>query len=164
MISEHFRLATERMILRPFMASAEDALADLQLYADQKGKRRVPEVVTPRQLARYRRDLPYAFEIEEYRLGGFLKATGALAVNIEMSPQSPDPIHYLSVHTMRGFRGQGYGPEAIRAALPFFKAVDGRGIHAQVNQDNGSSLRMMEKLGYKRDDVPRNGFFLFVLK
>lgn len=161
-LSPTFRLASERLIIRPFMDSAADALTDLRQWADDRG-RSLPKTIGPRQLKRYREGLAMASEIEEYRLGGYLKNGGAFVVNIEMSPQSLDPIHHLSVHTMRAYRGQGYGGEIIRAVLPFFRAVDGKGIIGLVKRDNAASLRMMEKLGYAPQGM-EGDFHRFVLK
>lgn len=164
MISEQFRLASERLIIRPFTESVADAVCNLQMYADQRGKRRYPEHIGPRQYAEYVSGLRMAYDLEEYRLGGFLQNGGTFVANIEMSQQTLDDCYDLSMHTMGRFRGQGFGPELFTCVLPFFKAVGSKGIRAQVKEDNRPSLRMMEKLGYKPEPGLHDGFYHFIIK
>jgi RimJ/RimL family protein N-acetyltransferase len=50
------------------------------------------------------------------------------------------------------YRGQGYATEAARALIDFGFAYLGlHRIHADTNSDNLSSLRVMERLGMRRE-------------
>ncbi|MCI8863359.1 MAG: GNAT family N-acetyltransferase [Lachnospiraceae bacterium] len=49
------------------------------------------------------------------------------------------------------YRRQGYGEEACRAALAYGRQVlDFPGVSAYIERENGSSLSLIEKLGFKR--------------
>ena len=49
------------------------------------------------------------------------------------------------------YRRQGYGEEACRAALAYGRQVlDFPGVSAYIERENGSSLGLIEKLGFKR--------------
>ncbi|NIV36970.1 MAG: GNAT family N-acetyltransferase [Anaerolineae bacterium] len=64
------------------------------------------------------------------------------------------------------YRGQGYATEAARALLDYgFASLDLHRIHADTNSDNVASLRVMERLGMRREArlreaVPSGGKWL----
>src|SRR5690606_38652938 len=52
--------------------------------------------------------------------------------------------------------GKGYAAEAVRAVLRFaFEAMDLHRVEADVDPDNGASLRLLERLGFRREGYLR---------
>jgi RimJ/RimL family protein N-acetyltransferase len=59
-----------------------------------------------------------------------------------------------------GYRGQGYATEAASALLDYgFNVLGLHRIHADTKSDNVPSLRLMERLGMRREAVLREAVF-----
>jgi RimJ/RimL family protein N-acetyltransferase len=62
----------------------------------------------------------------------------------------------------RAWQGRGLAAEAVAAALRFgFDAMDLRRVEADVDPDNGASLRLLERLGFRREGLLRQRWFTF---
>ena len=58
--------------------------------------------------------------------------------------------------------GRGYAQEAVRAALRFgFEAMDLHRVEADTHPDNAASLRLLERLGFRREGHLRERWFTF---
>lgn len=56
----------------------------------------------------------------------------------------------------RAHWGQGFAQEAVRAALRFgFDAMDLHRVEADVHPENAASLRLLERLGFRREGLLR---------
>ena len=61
-----------------------------------------------------------------------------------------------------GVEGRGYATEAVRAALAF--AFGPMGVHrveADVDPDNAASLRLLDRIGFRREGLLRDRWFTF---
>ena len=69
---------------------------------------------------------------------------------LSLSPEGREPDLGISIY--RQFRGLGYGAEAFRLAVDYiFQNMDLHYIVAGAREDNKASIRMLEKIGFKRD-------------
>jgi RimJ/RimL family protein N-acetyltransferase len=61
----------------------------------------------------------------------------------------------------RAHWGRGYAQEAVRAALRFaFTAMDVHRVEADVHPDNEASLRLLERLGFRREGYLRTRWWV----
>lgn len=61
----------------------------------------------------------------------------------------------------RAHWGRGYAQEAVRAALRFaFTAMDVWRVEADVHPDNAASLRLLERLGFRREGYLRTRWWV----
>ena len=62
----------------------------------------------------------------------------------------------------RAHWGQGYAREAVRALLRFaFDRLDLHRVEADVHPDNAPSLRLLERLGFRREGLLRQRWFTY---
>ena len=61
-----------------------------------------------------------------------------------------------------GAEGRGLATEAVRTALAFaFGTMGLRRVEADVDPDNAASLRLLERLGFRREGLLRDRWFTF---
>ena len=59
-------------------------------------------------------------------------------------------------------QGRGLASEAVRASLAFaFGPMDLHRVEADVDPDNEDSLRLLERIGFKREGLLRERWFTF---
>lgn len=98
---------------------------------------------------------------QEYIFGVFLRATNEHLGNIDLSTIRREENQWAnlgySVHNQ--YQRQGYGREAVRAALiTGFETLNYHRIEAAINLDNEPSIALVESVGMKKECV-RSGFF-----
>lgn len=61
----------------------------------------------------------------------------------------------------KAHQGKGFAYEAVHAALEFgFKELNLHRIEAQLHPDNSASARLLEKLGFRREGLMRQNYFI----
>ena len=160
------RLETERLVLRPPRATDVPELrralranaAHLQPWSVAPGPGEDPASLTAvsQALLRHRREWKggqgFVFLLVprhgEDRVIGRVALGGVLRGAFQNA--------YLGYWIDAAHQGQGLMPEAVRAATTF--AFSGAGLHrvqAAVMPSNTRSLRVLEKVGYRREGVAR---------
>lgn len=62
----------------------------------------------------------------------------------------------------RAHWGRGYAQEAVRAVLRFaLEAMDLHRVEADTHPDNAASLRLLERLGFRREGLLRERWFTY---
>lgn len=95
--------------------------------------------------------LYYCFAIEPNKLGHIV---GAIHIKIEDEKNRSGSIGYA---LDSDYRGQGIMTEAVQAVLAFgFKTLSLHRICAVVDTENESSLRVVERAGFKHEGLMRS--------
>jgi [ribosomal protein S5]-alanine N-acetyltransferase len=147
------RLATDRLVLRPFRA---DDFAAVHAYASDPevvrfmdwGPNRVEDTrfYLDRMLAR--RETQHTFAVERVADGTVIGAAELQVVSGEH--RRADMGYVLG----RAAWGQGYATEAAAAILRYgFDHVDLHKISATCDPDNVASARILEKIGMRREGL-----------
>lgn len=147
---------TERLRLRPMTVADVPALrewmADKSLYAYWgKGPSRTdknPKLLFERP---ERQTKSFHLGIEEVKSG---KVIGDLWVYLIVS----DRMASVAIRLAPSCQGVGYGTEVLAAMTRFcFERTELRRLHAEVDVRNVASYRMLEKCGYRREGMVRQG-------
>ncbi len=160
------RRSTERMELRPLEASDEGAWVRALLESAGAWGPWTPAVdpsLTPQE--RFERELRRgrsgAQAGTHFRMGAFAAdgmMVGMFALNeiVRGVAQSAHAAWQVST----GFVGRGYGTEGVRAILDFAFAQPPEGlalhrVQASIMPANAASLRIAEKVGFRREGIAR---------
>ncbi|HLX77316.1 MAG TPA: GNAT family N-acetyltransferase [Acidimicrobiales bacterium] len=57
---------------------------------------------------------------------------------------------------LEAYRGRGYATEAVRGLVDWAKSQGARAVYASVSPDNGSSLAVVNKVGFRRVGTQRD--------
>ena len=151
-------IETERLALKPLVISDSDSL--LEIFSD-------PEVM------RYWNTAPWATNQdsldfiteskgsmqrqESLILGVYLKSTGELAGKCMLfSYDKESKRAEIGFGLGRSFWGKGYICEAGEALIQYgFNTLGLRRIEAEIDPDNHSSAKALEKLGFSREGLLR---------
>ncbi len=146
-------LRTPRLLLRPFrMADVDDVFANA---SDPEWGRyiQVPAPYTPRDAEEFVARV--VLTKPEDNLRWALVHDGRVAGNVDLTP-GPVGVAELGYALARPLWGQGLVTEAAKAVLAYgFESLSLVRIFAYAVSDNGASLRVMEKLGMKREGLLR---------
>lgn len=156
-MSDAPRVETERLILRGRKAEDFDAYA--ALWADPEVTRYAGGSPLSREdaWAKFARAagmwalLGYGFwSVEEKATGEVVGDAGLADMRRDMTPSLDGKLECGWAFARRTW-GRGYATEAMRAALAWgdFK-FRGRTFSAIINPDNGASVRVAEKLGFRQ--------------
>jgi RimJ/RimL family protein N-acetyltransferase len=94
------------------------------------------------------------------QVGLELKETGKLVGDVGLKPEHDLRIVEFGISLSRDFQGQGIASEALTAI--FDHLFGERGVHritGLTDVDNTASIRLMERLGFKREGHYRESFF-----
>jgi RimJ/RimL family protein N-acetyltransferase len=157
-MDEHFRLETERLVLRPYR---HEDLDDLHaMFSDPDHMTWYPHPFEPaesrawleRQIARYT-DPGYGLLIVEDRgTGEFLGTAGPATMLVE-------GVGHVEIgwHTKPGRKGQGFAPEAGAAARDWaFGHLEVDHLISLVRPENTGSNRVAQKIGMHVDRVVKH--------
>ncbi len=146
-------LRTSRLLLRPFrMADVDDVFANA---SDPEWGRyiQVPAPYTPRDAEEFVAHLVLTDPEDDLRWA--LVHEGRVAGNVDLTP-GPEGVAELGYALARSVWGQGLATEAARAALAYgFESLGLVRIFAYAVSTNAASLRVLEKLGMKREGLLR---------
>ncbi|MCY3647811.1 MAG: GNAT family N-acetyltransferase [Chloroflexi bacterium] len=146
-------LRTRRLLLRPFgMADVDDMFANA---SDPEWGRyiQVPAPYTPRDAEKFVARV--VLTDPEDNLRWALVHEGRVAGNLDLTP-GPEGVAELGYALARPVWGQGLATEAARAALAYgFESLGLVRIFAYAVSTNAASLRVLEKLGMKREGLLR---------
>jgi RimJ/RimL family protein N-acetyltransferase len=150
-------LTTERLTLRPL--SAADAPALFEVFSDPDAMRYWSSPPHP-DLARTEamiEAIAEGFEDRSNLQWGIERdADGSLLGTVTLMPAGDQPRAELGYILASAHWGRGYGGEAQRRAIAF--AFEDLGLHrleADTHPANESSLRSLERLGFRREGVLR---------
>ncbi len=158
--------STERMTLRPLRDDDEKEFVRTVTESAEAWRPWVPAAsrdVTPRELFRREHDraLRGTRAGTHLRLGGFgqdNRLLGLFSLNeiVRGVFQSAYAGWQVTAHRM----GEGLATEGVRAlvSIAFAPEPDGLGLHrvqANIMPGNGASLRVAEKVGFRREGVAR---------
>ncbi len=141
------RLETDRLILRNF---TEKDINDFYEYMSLEST------------ARYEDFDPKTYEECIYSLKGRIPRDNIMAVILKESGKLIGDVHYsdkgeyetyeIGYHFNEKFWNNGYATEACIAMLDYiFNELGGRRIYAECNEDNYSSIKLLERLGMRRE-------------
>ena len=142
-----FSIDTERLYLR--LRDREDAACNLELLGEHDGGTNLTLVEAERHLAEQK--------VEAHESGfGFLgirrrddgEVIGYCGLLVGRGSFDEPEIAY---ELLRHARGQGYATEAARAVLASAFATGRRRVWSTVRARNEASLRVLDKLGFRRD-------------
>jgi ribosomal-protein-alanine N-acetyltransferase len=151
-------LETERLILRTWLLN--DLRDFFEIYGDQEVWRFVDPQGVFKDQATARRALQngIAYQVEH----GFChwaaveKSRGHVIGACGFNLFEGGPRLELVYHFARLFWGQGYATEAARACLHYaFERLEAPQVVASVDKNNTASRRVLEKIGFVRDESSR---------
>jgi ribosomal-protein-alanine N-acetyltransferase len=146
--SEHTRLRTERLVLRPFQADDAEAIAR---YADDEDYRRYlsPTHPGPEEFVAHNVGVDWSVERPwVITLGGAIVGSAFLGINSE------DDAAELSCLVAPAFWRKGIALEASRAAVEHaFVDLELSKVVARSDSRHRASIRLMTKLGMRSDGV-----------
>ncbi|MDE2669762.1 MAG: GNAT family N-acetyltransferase [Chloroflexota bacterium] len=146
-------LRTPRLLLRPFrMADVDDMFANA---SDPEWGRyiQVPVPYTPRDAEEFVARV--VLTDPEDNLRWALVHDGRVAGNVDLTP-GPEGVAELGFALARPLWGQGLVTEAATAVLAYgFESLSLVRVFAYAVSNNAASLRVMEKLGMKREGLLR---------
>lgn len=156
MLAPTYPIVTERLLLRPFEAADRDALYELQrhpevaryLYWLPSSREEVAEA-----LAKRSRQMRIVVEGDALVLAVVVRDSGTLVGDVILGWRSAEPrqgeIGYI-LHP--DYQGLGYATETSRTTLAL--GFEGLGLHrivARCDARNAASVRVMERLGMRRE-------------
>lgn len=149
-------IMTDRLLIRPMRAGDADALRewmpDPTIYKYWgKGP------------GRSEKDPALMFEKEErpsksFHLGIAERSSDRVIGDIWIYLIEQDRMAQAAVRLARAVHGRGYGTESLSAMTRFcFENTELRRLWAKVDAENTASCRMLEKCGYVREGLIRQG-------
>ncbi|MCF2556758.1 GNAT family N-acetyltransferase [Fournierella massiliensis] len=145
---EDFRIETGRLVITPLTQEDKEACVDLALEGT------IFELLGSETLARTARAAAWREIGAPGNLNGVLRLhTGEFCgrVCIQQTRDLPE----LGIALAASFRGQGLGPEAIRAFGDWYgKSRGAKQLRVRIRPDNAHSLRVFQKLGALPDPCP----------
>ena len=149
-------IETERLILRPITSSDVPALSqwlgDKELYTYWgKGP------------SKAEKDPKLLFEKQErptksFHLGIATKENNLVIGDIYVYLIQNDRMANVAIRIGRPYQSNGYGTESLRAITRFcFTHTELKRLQAEVDIRNNASWQMMEKCGYTREGMIRQG-------
>ena len=150
-------LTTPRLTLREL--TLNDAPAVLAHFADPDVTRHL-DIDACRSLAEAEEIVRFHVEDTGCRWGLFERATGALIGTCGYHCWAPGPPGQAEIgyDLARAHWGKGLMTEALTAAISFgFEAMGLARIEATSEPPNARSLRLLARLGFRRDDALRDG-------
>lgn len=146
-------LRTPRLLLRPYrMADVDDVFANA---TDPEWGRyiQVPSPYTPRHAEEFVARV--VLTDPEDNLRWAVVHEGRVAGNVDLTP-GPEGVAELGFAIARPLWGQGLVTEAAKAVLAYgFESLNLVRVFAYAVSTNAASLRVMEKLGMRREGVLR---------
>ena len=113
----------------------------------------------PERIANY---LKYRGDGERRRIYDYvarLKSNGSVMGGVSLGRSHP-AIASLGLRVVTSYGGRGYGTELARAMLAFgFGGLGLNRIEADVALENGPCIRVLEKIGMRREGVARECIF-----
>jgi ribosomal-protein-alanine N-acetyltransferase len=152
-MGEHFRLETERLLLRPYRPGDLDDLH--AMFSDPEHMRWYPapfdlettQAWLDRQLAAYETRGYALWIVEDQASGTFLGTAGPTLQKVE----DVDEVE-IGWHTRPGRKGEGIAPEAASAARDWaFANLEVDHLISLVRPENLPSGRVAEKIGMRVD-------------
>lgn len=148
-------LRTERLLLRPFSLSDIDAVLEYAsdpewatYYLRPYGRGRAEYIVAHAVLASPDKGATFAV-VHDGRVVGL--------VSLRVDPEDEDRKAELGYDIARDMWGQGIAPEAASVVCDWaFREYGLAKVYTLADARNGRSLRVMEKLGMKREAVYRS--------
>ena len=155
-IHEKPMIATARLVLRPLTrADVQDLkewMPDTSLYAywgkgPSKGEKN-PELLFEKK------DRPS----KSFHLGIALRQSGKVVGDLWVYLIENDRMAAVAIRLSRKHQGNGYGTEALSEMVRFcFKQTELKRLWAQVDVCNAASQKMLEKCGFTREGLIRQG-------
>ncbi|MBK8857567.1 MAG: GNAT family N-acetyltransferase [Opitutaceae bacterium] len=152
MFSELF---TQRLIIRQLVPSDAEAL---YVYRSDPGVLRFQSwepasVEEVRSFIERLRTLEPLTPGEWFQIGIALRATGELVGDFGLQARADDPrLVEVGITLAPRFQHQGLASEALRALLEFlFTRTETHRVHCSVDPQNHSCLRLLEKIGMRRE-------------
>jgi RimJ/RimL family protein N-acetyltransferase len=145
-------LRTTRLLLRPFRR--EDADDVFGIYSDEEvAYYALPGSITREDVERsLANPKPWA---ERPRFAVVFGGRVVADVVLEIEPR--DGIANLGYAVARGHWGKGFATEATRVVVDYgFQAFDLAKVYARADPRNVASVRVMEKLGMRREALLRS--------
>ena len=148
-------LETERLILRPFIASdAEDVFEYLKepmvnCFVSMKLENMEEAIIETKKKANDK-ELTFAIEIKETR-----KVIGEISAHPEERHFDEKSDTYSPCWMLhKDYHGKGYGYEAAKAVVDYlFREMGARRIYAYTEDYNIASQRVCEKLGMRKEGL-----------
>jgi ribosomal-protein-alanine N-acetyltransferase len=149
----------DEFILRK--ASHDDAEEYLEYMADADVTRYVPEECIPRNLERVREEIEYSLDLFRYRRSIYWtlarkdnnKLVGSCGFNYWNRDHARAEISY-DLH--KKYWGKGIMTKTAKAVLGFaFTQMELHRVEATVTPTNQGSLRVLNKLGFKKEGILR---------
>lgn len=95
---------------------------------------------------------------KSFHLGIAGKAEGKVVGDVWVYLIENDRMAQVAVRVGRAWQGKGYGTEALGAMTRFcFEHTELRRLWTKVDVRNAASCRMLEKCGYRREGLVRQG-------
>ena len=149
-------IETDRLILRPLASSDTDALKewmpDRSIYAywgkSPSRAEKNPELLFVKE----------AKPTKSFHLGIADKSSGKVIGDIWVYQIERDRMARVAVRLSKAVHGKGYGTESLSAMTRFcFENTELKRLWTQVDVRNIGSCRMLEKCGYTREGLIRQG-------
>lgn len=152
-------LETERLILRTWLLN--DLRDFFEIYGDEEVWRFVDQqgVFKDEKAARraLQRGIAYQAEHGFCHWAAVEKSRGRVIGACGFNLFEGGPQLELVYHFARLYWRKGYATEAARACLSYaFESLQAPMVVASVNKKNTASLRVLEKLGFMRDESGHN--------
>ena len=149
-------IATARLVLRPLtkadVPDLEEWMPDPSLYA-YWGKGPGKAEKNP-ELLFQKKDRPS----KSFHLGIALKQSGKVVGDLWVYLIENDRMAAVAIRLSNAYQGNGYGTEALSEMVRFcFERTELKRLWAQVDIHNTASQRMLEKCGFIREGLIRQG-------
>lgn len=149
-------IVTGRLVIRPLIASDVEALREwmpdksiYEFWGKGPGKsEKNPELLFEKQTK----------PTKSFHLGIAEKTADKVIGDIWIYLIEQDRMAKTAVRLSKTVHGRGYGTESLSAMTRFcFEHTELKRLWTEVNVRNAASCRMLEKCGYKREGLIRQG-------